>query len=266
MQKITDNIFLLVLFAMTGTFLLASSFVFFYVRYQRRMLLQKEAMQKAELEHRESLLHAAIQSQEEERKRIGRDLHDDVGSALSNLRMVLSKSATAADNNASGSTSTSKPLIDNIINTVRNISHALSPPGLDLFGLEHTLHELCDTFNMSGQLHLSMENSSGASLDSIGKDRSLTLYRVIQELLSNTVKHANATAVHIFIIQEAKDMLSIVYEDNGKGMDAAAIKKSGMGMQNIESRLGMIKAPYEIESAPGKGFKIVIKLALQPIL
>lgn len=248
---------------MAGTFLLATSFVFFYVRYQRRMLLQKEAMQKAELEHREGLLHAAIQSQEEERKRIGRDLHDDVGSALSNLRMVLSKADTVQHTPASATT---KPLIDNIINTVRNISHTLSPPGLDLFGLEHTLHELCDTFNTSGQLHLSMENSSGASLDAIGKERSLTLYRVIQELLSNTVKHAQATTVNIFIVQEAKDMLSIIYQDNGKGMDAAAIKKSGMGMQNIESRLGMIKAPYEIESEPGKGFKITIKLPLQPIL
>jgi signal transduction histidine kinase len=180
--------------------------------------------------------------------------------------MVLGKS-DATESTVSTTTKTYKPLIDNIINTVRNISHTLSPPGLDLFGLEHTLHELCDTFNTSGQLHLTMENSSGASLDAIGKERSLTLYRVIQELLSNTIKHANATTVNIFIVQETKDILSIIYQDNGKGIDrGATTKKSSMGMQNIESRLGMIKAPYQIESEPGKGFKITIKLSLQSIL
>lgn len=262
MQKITDNIFLLVLFSMAGIFLLAASFVFFYVRYQRSMLQQKEAMQQAELEHRENLLHAALQSQEEERKRIGRDLHDDVGSALSNLRMVISKSDSANDA-ISLANKTYKPLIDNIITTVRNISHTLSPPGLDLFGLEHTLHELCDTFNISGKLRLTMENSSGQDIDTIGKERSLTLYRVVQELLSNTVKHAEATEINIMISKLSKEAFILTYQDNGKGMDAVAIKKSGMGMQNIESRLGMIKADYTITSTPGKGFKIVINLPIQ---
>lgn len=260
MQKITDNIFLLVIFSMAGIFLLAASFVFFYVRYQRRMLQQKEAMQQAALEHRENLLHAALQSQEEERKRIGRDLHDDVGSALSNLRMVLGKSASDTGN------TTYKPLIDNIMTTVRNISHTLSPPGLELFGLEHTLHELCDTYNLSGELQLTMENNSGQDIDIIGKERSLTLYRVIQELLSNTIKHAKASAVDIGIHKPDEHNFEVVYTDNGKGMDATAIKRSGMGMQNIEGRLGMIRAGYTIDSAPGKGFKISIKLPIQPNL
>jgi signal transduction histidine kinase len=260
MQKVadhTDNIFLLVLFAMAGTFLLAISFVFFFIRYQRKMLQQKEAMQKAELEHQEGLLHAALQSQEEERKRIGRDLHDDVGSALSNLRMVLSKTDT--DNEK-------RPLIDNIMTTVRNISHALSPPGLDLFGLEHTLHELCDTFNTSGKLELILQNDSGQEIDAIGKERSLTLYRVIQELLSNTVKHADASKVIISINKENNKVFIVTYKDNGKGMDLSAAKKTSMGMQNIESRLSMIKATYSIDSEPQKGFKITIKLSMEPIL
>src|SRR5882757_2825942 len=253
MQKITDNIFLLVIIAMVGTFLLAGSFIFFFIRAQRRMLAQKEIMQKAALEHREALLHAAIQSQEEERKRIGRDLHDDVGSALSNLRMVLGNNVDTQV--------THKPLIDNIITTVRNISHTLSPPGLELFGLDYALHELCDTFNISGKIKLVFENNATEETGHIGLQNALTIYRVMQELISNTVKHANATTITI-TINKANRILTFLYNDNGVGVTLTPSKKAGMGMQNIEGRLSMINASYEIESSPGNGFNILIKLSL----
>jgi signal transduction histidine kinase len=256
MQKITDNIFLLVLFAMTGTFILATSFVFFFLRYQRRAQQQREAMQRAELAHRENLLHAALESQEEERRRIGRDLHDDVGASLSNLRMVMGRSSTAgADTETPGY----KPLIDNIITTVRNISHSLSPPGLELFGLEHTLHELCDTFNTSGAIQLSFINEAGSRVDALDKKAALAIYRVLQELVSNTIKHADAQKIIIRFFVENNRLL-LEYRDDGKGFDAALIKKSGMGLQNIEGRLGMIKAGYEVTSSPGNG--IIVRIIL----
>ncbi len=262
MPKVTDNIFILVLLTMAGTFLLAASFIYFYVRYQRRMLSQKEAMQKAELEHRENLLHAAIQSQEEERKRIGRDLHDDVGSALSNLRMVMGE-IVQVNEEVSGSEAaqTYKPLIDNIINNVRSISHSLSPPGLDLFGLEHTLHELCDTVNGTGKMRLDLENNTGGLIDEMGRENSLAIYRVMQELLNNTIKHAQATAA-VMTFNRSDKGFSIEYKDNGRGIDLTENKKPGMGLQNIEGRLGMINAGFEIISSPGNGFKIIISLPL----
>jgi signal transduction histidine kinase len=258
MQKITDNIFLLVLFAMIGTFILATSFVFFFLRYQRKAQQQKEAMQQAELAHSENLLHAALQSQEDERRRIGRDLHDDVGAALSNLRMVMgqgSKTAVETDKEAPAY----KPLIDNIITTVRNISHSLSPPGLELFGLEHTLHELCDTFNTSGVIRLSFINDAGNGVDALDKNAALAIYRVLQELISNTIKHAEAKKIVIrFCIEN--DRLVLVYADDGKGFDATAVKKTGMGLQNIEARLSMVQATFTVNTSTGNG--IVVRIIL----
>jgi signal transduction histidine kinase len=252
MQKVTDNIFLLVLFAMLGTFILAASFIFFFVRYQRNISKQKEAMQRAELEYGEQLLNATLLSQEEERKRIGRDLHDDVGASLSNLKMMMAQSADT-------STTKHKPLIDNIINTVRNISHSLSPPGLDLFGLEFTLQELFDNFSASGILQLHFENKLGTALDALDKKSALALYRIIQELLNNTIKHADAKNVIInFFMEDDRPVMS--YSDDGKGIPLATIKKSGMGMQNIEARLRMIQATFEITTGEGKGFFIKIVL------
>jgi signal transduction histidine kinase len=253
MQKVTDNIFLLVLFAMLGTFILAASFIFFFIRYQRRISQQREAMQKAELEHSENLLHATLLSQEEERKRIGRDLHDDVGASLSNLKMIMQQSAETMVGNT-----TYKPLIDNIITSVRNISHSLSPPGLSLFGLESTLHELFDNFNIAGNIKLVFENEMGQNLDTLGDQTALALYRVIQELLTNTIKHANASQVIVKCFLENENCI-LIYQDDGKGIDTITRKKHGMGMQNIEARLRMIQANYELPViANGFFIKIII--------
>lgn len=253
MQKVTDNIFLLVLFAMLGTFILAAAFIFFFLKYQRNISKQKEAMQKAELQYGEELLNAALLSQEAERKRIGQDLHDDVGASLSNLKMMMAQ----ADDEAGGSKH--KPLIDNIITTVRNISHSLSPPGLDLFGLEFTLQELFDNFNAAGIIQVHFENEIGKKIDALDKKTALALFRVIQELLSNTVKHAGAKNVFIKFFA-GDNAIVLTYNDDGKGLGAGSDKKPGMGMQNIEARLRMIQANFEIGSGEEKGFLIKITM------
>ena len=252
MQKVTDNIFLLVLFAMVGTFILASAFIFFFLKYQRNISQQKEALQKAALEHGEQLLNATLQSQEDERKRIGRDLHDDVGASLSNLKMIMAQNTATIGNH--------KPLIDNIITTVRNISHSLSPPGLDLFGFEFTLQELLDTFNTPDGIAVHFDNKAGKNIDALDKKTALALYRVLQELLSNTIKHADAKNIFINFFIENKTVV-LTYQDDGKGLPAGVDKKNGMGMQNIEARLRMIQATFSIATEEDKGFFIKILIA-----
>jgi signal transduction histidine kinase len=151
-----------------------------------------------------------------------------------------------------------KPLIDNIITTVRNISHSLSPPGLSLFGLESTLHELFDNFNAAGNIKLVFENEPGDKLDAFNEQTALSLYRVIQELLTNTIKHANANQVLVKCFEENNNSI-ITYQDDGKGIDIAAGQKYGMGMQNIEARLRMIQGHYELPAVT-KGFFIKITI------
>jgi signal transduction histidine kinase len=173
---------------------------------------------------------------------------------LANLRMVLSRQAAPE-----GTGPTYKPLIDHIITTVRNISHSLSPPGLDLFGLEHTLHELCDTFNTAGQLQLQFVNEAGDRVDALPKEVALALYRVVQELLSNSIKHAEARKVDLIFSQNSNGLV-LRYTDDGKGMASEKAKRAGMGMQNIAGRLRMIQAAYEVDTSPGNGFSMTILL------
>src|ERR1700748_458536 len=91
MQKVNDNIYFVVLVGMFGTFLLAFAVVFFYLVYQRKLDKQQQLTQEAQLQHQKELLYNTIASQEEERRRIGRDLHDDVGGALAGLRLGIER-------------------------------------------------------------------------------------------------------------------------------------------------------------------------------
>ena len=251
-----SNTYYLIIIGMGVTFLLALSVVGFYILYQRRFLKQQLELKKAELKHQEELLHATIQSQEDERRRIGRDLHDGVGSLLANLRMNINRLNSTVGNEPSVNSMTAQcsTLIDKTITDVRAIAHSLSPPGLELFGLGGALEELSDGINQSGALRVIIQDNYGR-LQQLPPNVSLSLYRVLQEWLANTLKHAGASSVSIYFF-EKDDTLEINYQDNGKGFTPAS--STGMGMRNVESRLGMINAVHHIRSSPGSGFSAVI--------
>ena len=148
-------------------------------------------------------------------------------------------------------------MIDNIITNTRNISHDLSPLTGGAYGLIDALEDYCDQLNNSGKIEISLSFSSEEILSRLNLKHALAIYRVIRELINNTIKHA--AAKHITIdFTERDDQLFLLYKDDGKGMEKNTINK-GMGMNNIESRLGMIGATYEINTAPGNGFEITIQ-------
>jgi signal transduction histidine kinase len=262
MQKITDNIYLLLIIGMFGTVLLVVSFILINIRNRNKLLRQQRKAQEAALQHQKDLLHATINSQEEERKRIGSDLHDEVGSALSTLRMLIQK---FTDEPVGGKTTEfgfkSKSMIDSIITNTRNISHDLSPLTGGAYGLVDALEDYCDQVNETGKLEVSLSFANENSLNQMNLTPALALYRVIRELIKNTITHAEAK--HIVIDFKDNDgQLHLTYKDDGKGMEKTTGRK-GMGMNNIESRLGMIGASYEIDTGQGKGFEIAIRVPVK---
>jgi signal transduction histidine kinase len=258
MQKTTDNIFVLVIIATVVAFLMIASFILIYIRNNNKLLRQRQQLQQAQLAHQKELLQVVIESQEEERKRIGRDLHDDVGAAISSLRLIIDMLDPHADgNNYSQFIKTSKSIIDKMMTDVRNISHNLSPATLSYYGLWVAVEELCNIINQSGKLEIILVNNAMQMLENMELPISTALYRVLEELINNTIKHARSTKADLSFTAEDK-MLIIEYADNGVGMDVTTLNK-GMGLQNIESRLTVIEAAYNIKTAPGKGFYIQIK-------
>jgi signal transduction histidine kinase len=255
----SDNIFVLLLISMGGVFTLVVSFVIIFIRNQNKILKQRAQLQQAELQHQQELLQTIIVSQEAERKRIGQDLHDDVGTALSNLRITIEMFNQDTSANRADFSDTSKLLIDKVIQDVRHISHNLSPPGIALYGLMGALEELCEFITSRGKLQVNINNPIGNIPDELDEAASISLYRVMEELLNNTLKHAGASLVDIGFALDEGDML-LTYHDNGRGIAPHVKPGKGMGMQNIESRLGAIGATFSIDTTPGAGFTIHIRI------
>jgi signal transduction histidine kinase len=257
MQEIGDNIYLLIIIGMFGSALLVVSFILINIRNRNKLLRQQRKATEAAVQHQKDLLYATINSQEEERKRIGSDLHDEVGSALSTLRMYIQK---FTEENESAKTTEfgtkSKSMIDSIITNTRNISHDLSPITGGVYSIMDALEDLCSQVNLSGKPEISLSVSGEDILSKLDPNHALALYRVIRELIKNTITHAQANSIMIDITEENRNPV-IMYKDDGKGMEKTSIQK-GMGLNNIESRLSLIGATYTINTAPGKGFEISI--------
>lgn len=259
MLKNSDDIYLLVFLGMLGTFLLSASIILFFIRYQRKFYRQQAQMKDTEMQYQVQILQSTIQSQEDERRRIGQDLHDEVGGSLANLRLVIRDIArTPSISDLQPLVAHCQSLTDNIINNVRHISHNLSPSGLELFGFADVLAELCDRTAKASGLQIALRNEAEQSCPEPSLNTAIALYRVVQELLTNTLKHANAHNIAITIKQSAQT-ISITYEDDGKGLDQNLIRNKGIGMFNIESRLSMIHATHSIGHPSANGFYIAIE-------
>ncbi|MCB2379465.1 histidine kinase [Hymenobacter sp. BT635] len=258
-----DNIYLLIMLSMVATFGIIVSFVLLHFRNLNRLSVQAEALQQAQIQYQQKLLEAVIESQEAERRRIGQDLHDDVGTALSNLRMTVElyqqRDGFAADPTAF--ISTCKTIIDKVMGEVRQISHNLSPVSLNLYGFTEAVEELADMLNNGGRLRCSLDNEAAALLDALPAPQATALYRVVEELLNNAIKHSGGQHVALKFYFEPNALVFSCHDD-GQGMRWEPASKKGMGLHNIESRLTILQATYTVHTAPGAGFGFVARLPL----
>jgi signal transduction histidine kinase len=264
MQSVTDNITILVILGMGSAFIMTAAFILLHIRSQNRLLRQQQEAQQAEIMHQKQLLATVIQSQEAERKRIGQDLHDDVGSALSNLRFTLDMyQPIQIEQESYGSFNHScKQLIDQIINDVRHISHHLSPSILNFYGLNAALNKQLEYVNRAKTLQATINNPVPEVLSGLELPVATALYRVLEELMNNTIKHAGASRIHISFKEENHNLM-IEYTDNGKGLPQQADTSGGIGFQNMESRLSTIQATYQIATGLPSGFKFTVSYPLQ---
>jgi signal transduction histidine kinase len=254
-----DNIYVLIFYSVIAIFILVTFFLALYIRNQNMLWQQRRLFQETEIEQQKQLLSAVIESQEIERKRIGEDLHDEIGGTLSAIKLMLG-SLRMQNETVQEVIVPAKGLIDQMIVDVRNIAHDLSPPGLAMFGLFHAIDSYVTLINNTGEIEIILAEDIGITDRKLPEKEELALFRVITQLIANTLKHAEATKIEIdFKISEEK--LKIDYSDNGKGFDVAILnERKGIGMQNIMSRLQMINATYKMDTNLNNGFKMEIVL------
>ena len=255
------NIYFYVIAGMTGSFLLFMSMLLFYLKYRKNLLRQQYQMKEAEVVHQKQLLHSVIATQEQERKRIGMDLHDEVGSVLSSLRLMIENYTDSYNQSMQPSdfNGKSKTMIDGIVNNVRSISHNLSPSLKGVYGFHDAVFDFCDRIRASGKIDIEISFDYPIESVMLKETTALALYRVISELVNNTLKHANAGKITMILWVE-DGVYKINYHDNGIGLSAVK-EKAGMGLQNIESRLGMIGADFRINN--NNGFEMLISMPVK---
>ncbi len=253
----TDNPYILILLAMIGTAVLVFFFILLQMRNQNRIHYQKRKMQETEIQHQKELLESVITSQEAERKRIGMDLHDEVGAALSTLRIKIEKESTEQPYPIFFSQC--KTEIDQIIDNMRNIAHQLSPRITGSFGLHDSIHELADKINRAGKINMQVLFDENKIPVFANEQSAMALYRVLSELVNNTMKHASASQILLSVDIKDKTM-TLIYEDNGNGLQTQEQGKHGMGMRNIESRLGIIGASWHLPQPHSQGYKMIINV------
>lgn len=231
---------------------MALALIAFYGRAQAKLLAQK-------LEAQELVLQKTIMAQEDERTRIARDLHDDIGSKLSVVFLHVQRlKKDKAKTESQGETIAEINDILNIsIASTRRISHELLPPTLQKFGLTEALDELCDGYTKTGYVDFDLKlNGLQAAVQD--KSKELHLFRILQELIKNSVQHGGAKNIMIHLVTDEKGS-RFQYKEDGKGFDKAQLSKGkGLGMENVESRLKIIGGSWVYESSPGEGMKAEI--------
>jgi signal transduction histidine kinase len=153
----------------------------------------------------------------------------------------------------------SMDMLDSSIKEMRRVAHNMMPEALVKFGLDTALKDFCNDINQSGALRVTYQ-SIGMENTAIEQTMAITIYRIVQELINNSIKHAAAETAIVQISKTNGD-ISITVEDDGKGFDTTLLKGTkGMGWGNIESRVEYLKGKVDVQSEPGKGTSVLIEI------
>ncbi len=248
-----ESTLMFVLIAGITILLLMASALLMFFYFSNKKIIKKELEKKdLKISYQKDLLHSTIETQEEERKRIAQDLHDAISAKLN----VVSLSTNVLIDGKLEKEEQQQTLqhilsvTTKILDSSRRLAHNLLPPILENFGLEAAIGELCDEFVSSKKIKIEY---TILYKNLLSKSNELHIFRIIQELLNNSVRHGKANNV-ILHIKEDDEQLYIEYSDDGKGFDIKSIKKNkGIGLRNIESRVDILNGMLSFKSEIGNG-------------
>lgn len=263
----TSSVSTVLFFGTLGMLALTIGLITFIIFHQRRVIRYQLKLQQMEDEQQKILLNASIRLQEEERQRIAADLHDDAGPLLATARLYLNENLVNQDKSTQlQSIYNAKQIIDDTIQLIRNISHSLMPPTLKNFGLESAVNDLFQKISGSGSLNASSRFHDYR--ERLKSEKELTIFRIIQELVNNILKHSNASFIHV--TQNLNDgKFFIRLHHDGKGLtqaDFERLNKSpvGLGLKNIQSRLKVVHGKIHFEKDLSQTYyKVTIEISTQ---
>jgi signal transduction histidine kinase len=207
------------------------------------------------------VISAIINTEENERKRFAKDLHDGLGPLMSTVKMSLSAlGERIKDPTDTVILNNTNHLVNEAINTLRDISNNLSPHVLSNFGLSSALSAFIAKINQTKAIEIDFKsNMENQRLES---EKEVVMYRAACELINNSIRHSGASRIEIELNKHEK-FITLQFYDNGRGFDTASLDNEdikGMGLSNIETRVKSVDGVFILESTPGKGTSALIKI------
>ncbi|WP_462247651.1 sensor histidine kinase [Ekhidna sp.] len=226
--------------------------------FQKNLFRQQLEREELRSKHQKELLQSNMEVQESERKRIAKDLHDELGATLSIAKMHLMRLEQMHPSLESKGLSIGnvRNIIETSIASVRQISHHLMPNQLEAFGLLRSLESMVDQINDSKQVEIALDLPSNST--KLSWEKELGLYRIFMELIQNTIKHSKAKAVEI-CYSEKGDQVIVDYKDDGVGLPEEMVL--GLGLKSMEARIKAIGGAMEF--IRGEGFKAQLVLPIK---
>jgi len=255
---------LLVAIGTCAMLILVVSIVLFVALYQRKVMAQQMTIQAAENRHQKEMLNASLEIAEQEREKIAKNIHDDVGTLLNVIRLQMTRlSRNAADQAKTEElVKESLSMVDESIQTVRGIAHDLMPPTLVKLGLDKGLVEMCRQINASGQVK--MDAIIDTNDRRLAARTELQLYRAIREIVNNILKHSRATHVGM-AVRATSDALVVQITHNGIGITnetatELAQSQKGVGLKSIQSRVQLVNGTVQYLSKGQSDSAVIIEV------
>ncbi len=255
-QKNTLNYFLI-----TGVAALLFISLLSYRNYRHKQKLQQQRISELEIQHQLAATEAVLKGEEQERTRLAKDLHDGLGGMLSGIKhsfQNMKGNLILTPDNAQAF-ERSMDMLDSSIKEMRRVAHNMMPETLVKYGLDTALKDFCNDINQSGAVKV-IYQSVGMEGAEIEQTASITIYRIVQELVNNIIKHAAATQA-VVQLNKINEQISITVEDDGKGFNTELLKMSkGIGWVNIENRVEFLKGKLDVQSEKEKGTSVHIEM------
>jgi len=259
-----QNQFISILVFILLTIILLGLYIILKVRTKRIIAeqtveIKEQKIRELKREHQLISTQLVLEAEEIERKRIARDLHDGLGGLLSGVKLsfsnikgnmiIPSKNVKSFDN--------ALDMLDTSIKELRRVAHNMMPEGLVKFGLKDALADFCESLNAS--LSMKVKFQFFGEFKRIEQKVEIGAYRIVQELMNNAVKHAEADELMVQMVQEPT-RLCLIVQDNGKGFNTNAVKQgNGIGLSSVKTRIDALNGRIDIHSEIGKGSEFTIE-------
>lgn len=243
-----------------GGLVIVATSLLAYRNFRQKQALQQQRITELETEKLLTATEGVLKGEAQERTRLAKDLHDGLGGMLSGIKYSFNtmKGNLIMTPDNQQAFERSMDMLDSSIKEMRRVAHNMMPEALVKFGLDAALQDFCNDINQSGGLKVSYL-SFGLSNAVIDQTTAITLYRIVQELIHNTMKHASAKTA-IVQVTKTGERVAVTVEDDGRGFDTAILRHSGgIGWSNIQHRVDFLKARLDVDSRPGKGTSVHIE-------